>query len=68
MSKLGQEDSPKSDDEGIEMAKIPYSSTIGSLMYAMVATHPNIAFALGMVSRYMANPSKKHWEVVKSIM
>ncbi|MCO5572538.1 hypothetical protein L7F22_026293 [Adiantum nelumboides] len=37
-------------------------------MYAMIATHPDIAFAVGMVSRYMSNPSKKHWEAVKGIM
>ena len=65
--KLGQKDSPHSDDERAEMAKIPYASAIGSLMYAMVATRPDIAFAVG-VSRYMATPGKKHWEAVKGIM
>ena len=34
----------------------------------MVATRPDIAFAVGVVSRYMANPGKKHWEAVKGIM
>ncbi|MCO5551483.1 hypothetical protein L7F22_005452 [Adiantum nelumboides] len=37
-------------------------------MYAMVATRPDIAFAVGVVSRYMSNPGKKHWEVVKGIL
>ncbi|MCO5609842.1 hypothetical protein L7F22_064074 [Adiantum nelumboides] len=36
-------------------------------MYAMVATRPDIAFAVGVLSRYMANASKKHWEAVKHI-
>ena len=40
------------------MTLVPYASTIGSLMYAMVCTRPDIAHALGVVSRYMANP----WE------
>ena len=31
------------------MAKVPYSSALGSLMYAMVATRPDIAFAMGVV-------------------
>ncbi|MCO5547319.1 hypothetical protein L7F22_000767 [Adiantum nelumboides] len=51
-----------------EMAKIPYASAVGSLMYAMVATRPDIAFAVGVVSGYMSNPGKKHWEAVKCIL
>ena len=66
--KLSAEDSPTSDDEKAEMAKVPYASAVGSLIYAMVATRPDIAFAVGVVSRYMANPRKKHWEAVKGIM
>ncbi|KAH7429742.1 hypothetical protein KP509_09G063700 [Ceratopteris richardii] len=50
------------------MTKIPYQSAVGSLMYAMVATRPDIAFAVGVVSRYMSNPGKKHWEAVKMIL
>ena len=38
------------------MAKVPYASAIGSLMYVMVCTRPDIAQAVGAVSRYMNNP------------
>ncbi|MCO5551867.1 hypothetical protein L7F22_005373 [Adiantum nelumboides] len=37
-------------------------------MYAMVATRPDIAHAVGVVSRFMSNPGKKHWDAVKSIL
>ena len=50
------------------MAKVPYASAIGSLMYAMVCTRLDIAHAVGVVSRYMSNSSKQHWEVVKWIL
>ena len=50
------------------MSKVPYSSAVGSLMYAMICTRPDIAYAVGVVSRYMSNPGKKHWEAVKGIM
>jgi hypothetical protein len=50
------------------MSKVPYSSTIGSLMYAMVCTRPDIAHAVGVVRRYTKNPGKEHWEVVKWIL
>ena len=48
--KLSEQDCPKSDDEKAKMAKIPYASVVGSLMYAMIATRPDIAFAVGVVS------------------
>ncbi|MCO5569630.1 hypothetical protein L7F22_023346 [Adiantum nelumboides] len=59
--KLSKDDCPKSDAEKAEMAKVPYSSTVGSLMY-------DIAFAVGVVSRYMANLGKKHWDAVKHLL
>ena len=34
-------------------------------MYAMVCTRPYISHAVGVVSRYMANPGKEHWSAVK---
>ena len=37
-------------------------------MYTMVATRPDIAHAVGVVSRYMSNPGKRHWEAVKKIL
>ena len=65
--KISKDNSPKSDAKKAEMAKVPYLSTVGSLMYAMVGTRPDIAFAVGVVSRYMAGPGK-HWEAVKHIL
>ncbi|KAL2633207.1 hypothetical protein R1flu_004686 [Riccia fluitans] len=47
------------------MSKIPYESAVGNLMYMMVCTRPDIAYALGKVSKYNANPGKVHWEAVK---
>jgi hypothetical protein len=37
-------------------------------MYAMICTRPDIAQAVGVVSRFMASPVKEHWNVVKRIM
>ena len=50
------------------MQRVSYASACGSLMYAMVATRPDIACAVGVVSRFMANPGKAYWNAVKSIM
>ena len=50
------------------MKKGPYASAIGSIMYAMVCTRPDIAQAVGVVSRFMGDPGKQHWEAVKWIL
>ena len=50
------------------MIKVPYASTIGSLMYVMVCTRPGIAHAVGVMSRFMSRPRKQNWEVVKWIL
>ncbi|GKD12999.1 hypothetical protein Tco_1197406 [Tanacetum coccineum] len=44
------------------------STLQGSLMYLMVCTRPDIAYAVSIVSRYLANPGKNHWEAVKWIL
>ena len=66
--RLSKEQSPKTEEEHAYMAKVPYASSIGSLMYVMVCTRPDIAQAVGAVSRYMNNPGKLHWEAVKWIL
>ena len=44
-----------------------YQSAVGSLMYAMLGTRPDIAFPVSVISRFSANPTKSHWEAVKRI-
>ena len=50
------------------MRGIPYASAVGSLMYAMLCTRPDICFAVGMVSRYQSAPGEEHWIAVKHIL
>ena len=66
--RLCKDQSPRTNKEIEHMSKVPYASTIGSLMYAMVCIRPDIAHAVGVVSRYMSNSSKTHCEIVKWIM
>jgi hypothetical protein len=58
---------PKDESEKIQMAKIPYRSAIGSLMYLMMCTRPDIATAVGVFSRFLENPGRDHWEGVKRV-
>lgn len=42
------------------MSSIPYESAVGSTMYLMVRTRPDISYAVAKVSRYMSNPGREH--------
>ena len=50
------------------MSRVPYASVVGSLMYAMMCTRPDICYTVRLVSRYQSNPSQKHWMIVKRIL
>ncbi|KAA0060043.1 Gag-Pol [Cucumis melo var. makuwa] len=43
--------SPSSEAERMEMSRVAYASTVRSLMFAMICTRPDIAHAVGVVSR-----------------
>ena len=49
------------------MKSVPYEPVVGSLMYAMVATRPNISHAVGVVRRFMHNPGRSHWNAIKHV-
>ena len=53
--------------EGEAVDATAYRSLIGSLRY-LVNTRPDLAYAVGVVSRYMEAPGKQHWAVVKHIL
>ncbi|GJU53527.1 retrotransposon protein, putative, ty1-copia subclass [Tanacetum coccineum] len=55
-------------EEVAYMKKVPYASAVGSIMYAVRCTRPDVAFAQNLVSRYQQNPGKLYWVAVKHIM
>ena len=59
---------PKTPQEKERMRHISYSSAVGSLMYAMMCTRPDICYAVGLVSRFQSNPGLEHWKAVKRIL
>jgi len=60
-------DCPSSPTEALRMKKMPYREAIGSLMYASVATRPDISFAVSTLSRFLKDLGNAHWEAVKRI-
>ncbi|XP_060969865.1 secreted RxLR effector protein 161-like [Cannabis sativa] len=47
------------------MKDVPYSNAVGSVMYLMVSTRPDLGYAMSVLSKYMANPGKVHWLAMK---
>ncbi|XP_070025855.1 secreted RxLR effector protein 161-like [Nicotiana sylvestris] len=60
--------SPKDEVEQEYMSRVPYANAVGNLMYEMVCTRPDISQAIRVISRYMHNPGKEHWQAVKWIL
>jgi hypothetical protein len=49
------------------MLTIPYLSAVGALMYLGLTTRPDISNAVGILSRFSANPGPTHWNAVKHL-
>ena len=51
-----------------ERKGVPYKAGVRSLIYAMVATRADIAFAVSKVSQFMSKANPPHWKAVKYMM
>ena len=60
--------SPKNEEESKLMEAVPYREAVGGLMYAMVMSRPDIAFAVSQVAKFCQNPGPGHWSAVKRIL
>ncbi|CAM8948091.1 unnamed protein product [Rhodiola kirilowii] len=53
---------------GEAVSQLEYSQVIGCLMYAMMSIRPDIAYAVGKLSRYTSKPSTQHWEAIRRVL
>ena len=67
-NQLSKEDSPVTESDKDDMKTVPYGSAVGAIMYAMVGTRPDIAFAVTALSQFCSNPGRKHWQAVKHLL
>nr|GEU34308.1 hypothetical protein [Tanacetum cinerariifolium] len=52
---------------GKPVDQLEYSRAIFCLMYAMTSTRPDIAYAVGRLSRFTSNASRQHWQAIKRV-
>ncbi|KAJ9541966.1 hypothetical protein OSB04_028472 [Centaurea solstitialis] len=64
---LSKNTCPVSSQDQDKMKSVPYASAIGSIMYAMLCTRPDVAYSVSVTSRYQQNPGEPHWVAVKNI-
>jgi hypothetical protein len=56
----------KSPEKGVDI-HVPYREAVGSLMYLMLSSRPDISFAVNQVSQHCEKPEQEHWNAVKRI-
>ena len=66
--KLSKTQSPTTAEDREKMKGVPYASAIGSIMYAMLCTGPDVCLAIGLAGRYQSDPGVDHWTAVKNIL
>ena len=59
---------PCEENEEVLGPEVPYLSAIGALMYLANCTRPDIAFAVNLLARYSAAPTRRHWVGVKTVL
>nr|GFB81550.1 hypothetical protein [Tanacetum cinerariifolium] len=47
---------------------VPYALAVGSIMYAVRCTRPDVAFVQNITSRFQQNPGDIHWTTIKNIL
>ena len=56
------------EEEEILGPHVPYLSVVGALMYLANSTRPDIVFAVNLLARHSAEPTKRHWVGVKTVL
>lgn len=65
---LSKEQCPRTPREEEDMRRFSYASIVGSLMYDVQCTRPDICYAVGIVSKFQSNPGFDHQIAVKCIL
>jgi hypothetical protein len=59
---------PSTPAEFAFMRTVDYVGAVGALMYLAIVTRPDIAYVVGVLCRFMANPGPEHWKAAKHLL
>jgi hypothetical protein len=60
--------SPSTLNQSGRMRGVPYSEAIGSVLWPVIVSRPDAAYAVGVLSQFIQNPGPAHWEGVKRVI
>ena len=66
--KLSKTQNTTTSENRKRMKVILYASAIGSIMYAMLCTRPDVCLSISLAGRYQSNPGVDHWTAVNNIL
>ena len=67
-AQFSNEQSPSTPAQPMRMQGIPYAEAIGSVLWPVVVSRPDAAFAVSTLSQFIQNPGQAHWEGVKRVI
>ena len=56
------------EDGATELTSAPYRQLIGSVMYLMLCTRPDVSYSVGLLSRFLSSPTDAHWSSAKRLL
>ena len=59
---------PVNDSEILEMEDIPYSNTVGTVMFSMINIRPDLVYSISLLSRYISTSGKEQWNALKHLL
>ena len=65
---LSRDQCPESEEGKADAARLPYRQLIGSMMYLMVGTRPDLAHPLSVLSDYLINHGRPHYDVALRLL
>ena len=65
---LSTSDSPSTPTQVVRMCGIPYAEAIGSVLWPVVISQPDAAFAVSTLLQFIQNPGPTHWEALKRVI
>ncbi len=51
-----------------QMRKVPYRELVGGFIWVSTATRPDLAFTVCVLSRFLDNPGRPHWDAAKHVL
>jgi hypothetical protein len=66
-TRLSADQAPATAEDEAFIRTVPYVSAVGALMYLATATRPDVAYSVGVLCRFMAEPGPVHWKAVKHL-